>query len=267
GQKIRKRSESFADHFSQATLFWNSMSEWEKQHILDAFKFELGKVDHQHIREGVVAHLAQVDSGLAEAVAEGVGVAAPQTSGANHGKRSPALSQAEQTQSAATRRVAVLVADGVDADSLKQALAPLREQGVACELLAPRDGTLRSSSGSSLDSDRALTTMSSVLYDGVIVAGGEQSVQALLENGEAVHYASEAYKHAKPVGAIGAGVLLLQRSPIPDDALAERDVGLVERDGLVTLAGDSDPERFGPAFAKALAAHRHFERDVAAVAA
>ncbi|HEX3910100.1 MAG TPA: catalase [Solirubrobacteraceae bacterium] len=268
GQKIRKRSQSFADHFSQATLFWNSMSKWEKQHILDAFKFELGKVDREHIREGVVAHLAQVDGELAQAVAEGVGTTAPRTSSENHGRSSPALSQAGQPQVAATRRIAVLVADGVDADSLERALAPLREQGVVCELLAPRDGELQPSSGSSLESDRVLTTMSSVLYDGVLIAGGEQSAQALLENGEAVHYASEAYKHAKPVGALGAGVRLLERSPIPDDALAERDVGLVEREGLITLAGDGDDlERFGTAFAQALAAHRHFERDIAAVAA
>ncbi len=267
GQKIRKRSESFADHFSQATLFWNSMSGWEKQHILDAFKFELGKVDHKHIREGVVAHLAQVDAALAEQVAEGVGVSAPQARTENHGKSSPALSQAEQPGCAATRRIAVLLADGVDAESLAQALDPLREQGVVCELLAPRGGELESSSGSSIESDRALNTMSSVLYDGVIIAGGEQSVTTLLANGEAVHYASEAYKHAKPVGAIGAGVSLLERSPIPDDAMTGRDQGLVEREGLVTLSGEGDPQGFGAAFAKALAAHRHFERVVDSVAA
>jgi catalase len=248
-------------------LFWNSMSGWERRHIVEAFSFELGKVDHEHIRVGVVAHLANVDVELATAVARTIGVAAPRARTENHGKSSPALSQADQPRSAASRRVAVLLADGVDGEALEQALAPLREQEVVCELLAMRGGELESSSGSSLESDRALSTMSSVLYDGVIVAGGADSVQALLENGEAVHYVSEAYKHAKPVGAIGLGVRLLRRSSIPEEALSGREDGLVERDGLVTLAGEGEPGGFGTAFAEALAAHRHFERDVSAVAA
>lgn len=267
GRKVRRRSESFKDHFSQATLFWNSMSDWEKQHIVDAFKFELGKVDHEHIRRGVVAHLGNVDADLAAQVAEGVGVDAPGGGGSNHGKSSPALSQAEQPQSVATRKVAVLVADGVDMASLEQVLAPLREQGAMCELLAPRDGKLATADGDQIKSDRAIVTMSSVLYDAVLVAGGEQSVNTLLGNGEAIHYVAEAYRHAKPLGAIGLGVRLLQHAPIPNLSFADENNGLVAEDGVVTIAGTGDPAAFADAFAQAVAAHRHPQRDTAAVPA
>jgi catalase len=152
--------------------------------------------------------------------------------------------------------VAVLVADGVDAASLEPALAPLRAQGTQCELLAPRDGKLSTADQGEVKSDRAIVTMSSVLYDGVLVAGGEQSVHSLLENGDAVHYVAEAYRHAKPVGAIGAGIQLLAQAPIP--AL----------EGVVTIGeGATDLSGFGSQFAEALAAHRHHGRNLAVVPA
>jgi catalase len=114
--------------------------------------------------------------------------------------------------------------------------------------------------------------MSSVLYDAVLVAGGEEAVDALIANGEAVHYASEAYKHAKPVGAIGAGVRLLAHAPMNDARLAESPGdGLVDAHGVVTQAGDDlaagDLSAFAAAFAAAVARHRHFDRDLAGVPA
>jgi catalase len=269
GHTIRRRSDSFSDHFSQATLFWNSMSDWERQHIIDAFSFELGKVDHQHIREGVVEHLTQIDGELAAQVTGNVGVHSPEKAAAsNHGKSSPALSQAEQPRSAATRKIAVLIADGVDADALERALAPLREQGAVCELLAPHDGTIKTATGGAIDSDRAIVTMSSVLYDAVLVAGGEDSVSTLAGNGEAVHYVAEAYRHAKPVGAIGAGTRLLERAPLPDGSVPNGGEGVREQAGVVTLGDENgEAEAFGKAFAEALAAHRHHDRNLVAVPA
>jgi catalase len=268
GHTVRRRSESFKDHFSQATLFWNSMSTWEKQHIIDAFTFELGKVDHEHIRAGVVAHLSQIDGELATTVAQNVGVDAPAETATNHGKSSSALTQADQPQSPATRKVAVLVADGVDTQSLEQALAPLREQGIVCELLGPRDGKLQSAYGNEIKADRALVTVSSVLYDAVLVANGESSVEALASNGDAVHYVAEAYRHAKPVGAIGAGIELLEAAPLPSVPTANGGNGTLSQAGVVTIADtNGDLAEFGQAFAQAIAAHRHHDRDLAAVPA
>ena len=267
GRTIRRRSPSFADHFSQATLFWNSMSDWEQQHIIDAFSFELGKVDHAEIRQRVVGHLVEVDPRLATEVGRNVGVEAPAGSSENHGRRSAALSQASQPQSPATRKVAVLIADGVDAEGLTPVLEALGEAGVICELLAPRDGEISSRGGGTLTSDRALVTMASVLYDAVLVAGGEASVTTLSADGEAVHYVAEAFRHVKPLGALGDGVGLLQRAPLPEGAVPAGE-GVAERAGVVTVTGDgADPAAFAEAFLAASAAHRHHERDIAGVPA
>jgi catalase len=262
GAKIRKRSPSFEDHYSQATLFWNSMSDWEQQHLADALKFELGKVEREYIRERVVAHLAHVDHGLATQVAEGLGLQAPAEAEPNHGRSSPALSQAEQPHSVETRKIAVLAADGVDADALEKVLGRLRDAGAIPEVLAPHAGTLEGG----VAVDRQLLTMASVLYDAVLVAGGRRSVDALRGNGAAIRYMAEAYKHAKPVGAWGEGVDLLREAPLNDARVS--DNGLVAESGVVTIASDNgDLDEFAAAFAEAIAQHRHFDRQVAAVPA
>ncbi len=263
GVKIRKRSESFKDHYSQATLFWNSMSDWEQQHIVEALQFELGKVGRPEIRERVVSNLTNVDRELAGRVAEGLGLQAPRNGAENHGRSSPALSQAGQPQSVATRKVAVLAADGVDPKSLSTVLDHLRERGAVCELLGPHGGKL----DGGVAVDRPLTTMASVLYDAVLVGGGQESVEALRGNGAAVRYVAEAYKHAKPVGAIGEGVELLRDARLVDARLS--DNGLEAESGVVTLAapGDHDLGAFASAFAEAVAQHRHFDRRLEVVPA
>jgi catalase len=271
GRKIRERSPSFKDHYSQATLFLNSMSDWEREHLIEAFRFELGKCEQMPVRERVVTNLNEIDHGLAVAVAEGVGVTPPPAeTRPNHGRRSPALSQAGQPGGVATRKVAVLAADGVDAGSLEPVVRALREQGVICEVLAPQDRELEAAGGGSLAADRGLMTMSSVLYDAVLVAGGDASADTLAGHGEAVHYVAEAYKHAKTVGAIGAGVRVLERAPLGAPRLArEAGDGVVGEHGLVTVAagGEGDGGPFAGAFAEALGRHRHFDRDVASVPA
>ncbi len=262
GTKVRKRSPSFEDHYSQATLFYNSMSDWEKQHIADALKFELGKVEREYIRERMLEHLVRVDHGLASAVAEGLGLAAPAETEPNHGRTSPALSQAEQPRGVETRKVAVLAADGVDGDALERVLGKLRGAGAVCEVLAPHAGTLEGG----VAVDRPLLTMASVLYDAVLVAGGRGSVEALRTNGAAIRYVAEAYKHAKPVAAWGEGVDLLRDAPLNDARLS--DDGLVAEAGVVTIASDNgELEQFTAAFADAIAQHRHFDRQVAVVPA
>jgi catalase len=260
GQVIRKRSESFADHYSQATLFWNSMSDWEKQHISDALVFELGHVQREYIRERIVEHLAKIDHELGAQVAEGLGLEAPSSSAQNHGRSSPALSQADQPGSVQTRRVAVLAADGVDAGSLEPVLEQLRGQGAICEVLAPQAGNLNG-----LKVEKPLQSFASVLFDAVLVAGGRQSVEALRGNGTAMRYVAEAYKHYKPVGAIGEGVELLREAPLNGARLS--DNGLVDEAGVVTLANGEDTDQFANAFAQAIARHRFFERETAPIPA
>lgn len=270
GHKIRKRSESFKDFYSQATLFWNSMADWEKEHIIAAFRFELGKCEHMHVREQVVDQLNHVDHELAVVVAEGIGVKAPaEEVTRNHGRSSPALSQANTVfDSVRSRKVAILVADGVDAGGVRQLADALRERGAIPELLAPQDGAVRGVGGEELLVDRAMNTMASVLYDAVVVPGGEQSVQTLSGDGYAVHFVAEAIKHAKPVGALGAGTVLVERTA-NGSARVTGDGSVTTDRGVVSAAGadGSVPQEFTESFCAALVQHRAWERDTAAVPA
>ncbi|GAB2934559.1 catalase [Micromonospora polyrhachis] len=260
GPKIRKRPESFADHYSQATMFWNSMSDWEKRHIVAAYRFELGKVERKHIRQRVVEHLTQIDHGLAVAVAEGIGVQAPAKVGENHDRRSPALSQANMPpDSIKGRKVAILVADGVDAASVTPLVDALRAQHAVPELLAAADGAVTAADGSTLPVDRAITTMASVLYDAVVVPDGVTAAEALRADGYAVHFVAEAYKHAKPLGFVGAGAQLWTAAHLPTGGTADA--------GVVTAEGDGLGSQFIDAFITTIAGHRFNERPVDAIAA
>jgi catalase len=265
GNKIRKRSESFADHYSQATLFWNSMADWEKEHIVAAFRFELGKVEPMHVREGVVRNLANVHPDLATRVAEGIGVEPPAPPATPPGdRRSPALSQANSpTDTVATRKIAILAADGVDGDHVRAATAALTEAGANCEVLAAADGSLSAASGDDVTVTRALTTVASVLYDAVLVPGGARSVQTLAGDGDAVHFVSEAFKHGKAIGALGDGVSLLEVARVTSVRRGDRET--VTDQGVVT--GGTASGDFTEAFITAVAAHRHPERDLSAVPA
>ncbi|WP_375539153.1 catalase [Actinomadura sp. J1-007] len=239
GEKIRRRSPSFGDHYSQATLFWNSMAGWEKEHIVNAFLFELGHVERRYIKERVIERLANVDAELAARVAEGIGTSPPTQTAANHGRSSPALSQEGQPQSVATRKIAVLVGDRTDAAALRPVLQALRDEGAICDVAAPHEGT-----AASFPVDKQISAASSVLYDAVLLAGGQE----LTADGYAVQFVREAFKHGKAIGSLPGSEPLLDAANLPGDQ------------GVVTAsAGDA----FAREFADAVAVHRHWDRDVA----
>ncbi|RFS85178.1 catalase [Actinomadura spongiicola] len=266
GHKIRKRSESFADHYSQATLFWNSMADWEKEHIVGAFRFELGKCEHRHIREGVVGHLNHVDHDLAVQVAAGVGVEAPAAPATpNHGRGSPALSQANSaTDSVRGRKIAILAADGVDSAAVAAVGDALMEAGAVCEILAAHAGFVQAANGGQVEVTRAMPTVASVLYDAVLVPGGEQSVRALAGDGDAVHFVAEAFVHCKAIGALDAGIGLLERAGITGVEFASNG-GTVSDTGVVT--GEGPGGDFSARLIDAVKAHRHWTRRKAHVPA
>ncbi|WP_017614602.1 catalase [Nocardiopsis salina] len=260
GDKIRVRSESFQDHYSQATLFWNSLADWERDHVVAAFRFELGKCEELGVRQQAVANLNHVDHGLAVSVAEGVGVEAPPTEETpNHGRSSPALSQANTAFGDLTgRQIALLVADGVDAPAADAVRRAFSDQGAHVEFLAPRDGALHTREEGVLNADRAYTTVSSVLYDAVAVVGGPDSAQALAEDGTARHFVLEAYKHHKPILLAADG-----RSIVDGTPLAERlpaSFGSTTTPEGVTVAPALDEESL-MAFLRLVGLHRHWERE------
>ncbi len=150
GQKVQARSETFGDHFSQATLFWNSMSPAEKEHIVEAFRFELGKVTLQRIQERMLDLIANVDEELAALVAQGLGLPAPKPGKVNQEiGRTSGLSQMEGLPAPVkSRMVAVLAADGVNVAEMMQMCRALDKASVKYEVIAPHGGFLQGNNGS-----------------------------------------------------------------------------------------------------------------------
>lgn len=250
--KIRQRSESFSDHFSQARLFFNSMSPHEKEHIIAAYSFELGKVEREFIRAREVNEiLANIDLELAKRVAANLGLPAPSKGTVEVRKtsfdHSPALSQANLLpENIKTRKVAILAANGVDGaaiDAMKKALAA---EGAHAKLLGPTSAPVKTADGKALPVDASMEGMPSVIFDAVFVPGGAASIKALSADGVALHYLLEAYKHLKAIALHG-------------DAKQLQDLLKLEADdGL--LQGKDVPGLTKPFFA-AIGQHRVWARE------
>ncbi|MBX4148069.1 catalase [Paenibacillus lautus] len=246
GRKVQARSDSFKDHFSQAALFWNSMSEVEKQHIVSAFQFELGKVQRKEIRQQVVDLFANVDSELATRISEGIGTMPPQTSFSASSESSPALSMMNTVKLPLTRKVAVLAGNGFT-DELPFVLTQLQQAGVITEVVSAKLGVIRGKAGAELEVNHSLLGADSVLFDAVLVAGGALSVSELLVEPKVLDFVKEAYQHFKPIAAIAEGANLLPSS---------------SGEGVVVAQENEDLKPFGEAFIHAIAAHRHWSRTI-----
>ncbi len=262
GHKVRERSESFSDHFSQATLFWNSMTPPEKQHIVEAAHFELGKVETEAIRIRVVDLFNRVDNDLAVRVARGIGVPEPKPVGKNHGRSSPALSMENTVKSPRTRKVAVLIADGVDEAALQAVRQALKDEGVTTKLIAMTFTPVRGLGGGELKPDMIHVTAASVLFDAVLVPPG--AAEALRTQGDAVHFIAEAFKHCKPIGALGEAVDLLPFARVEGIDLAGPG-GVTEDKGVVTTRDPAATAEFARVFIHAIARHRHWNRETKAM--
>ena len=284
--KVRARSASFFDHFSQARLFFNSQSAPEQNHMVNALRFELGKVETPAIRERMVYLLAQVEKGLANRVAEGLGITVPATidgpvnqsisADANPNDMqpkpvakdvgtSPALSMANGPKDTIkTRKIAVLAADGFDAAALSAMTKALTAAGAQVKLVAPRLGMLKGVNGDELKIDFSLLTSASVLFDALYVAGGEASVTTLKREAKALHFINEAYLHCKAIAATGAGVDLVNASHVGarlGDANAGKPKDVMVNEGVV-LSREAPPAKVAAEFIKAIAEHRHWSREM-----
>ncbi len=264
GTKVRGKSEKFQDHFSQATLFFRSQSRPEQNHLINALRFELGKVEVPAVRERVIGLLAYVDAGLAAKVAEAFDIPVPDVQAPLNRslpadadvnslqpydevvepERSAALSMATTVKDTIrTRRVAILVnKDGViEAQALKDALG---RAGAMAKIIAPTTGALKNGKVS-LTVDHALMTTSSVLFDAIAVVGGKETWLALPD---AKDFVGDAFRHCKAIAFMGDAVELI----------AEWRLGGKKIPGVVT--GNSSKD-VSSAFVKAIAAHRHWERE------
>jgi len=265
GKKVRERSPSFKDFYSQARLFWNSMSGPEKDHIVQAFHFELGKVENRDIRQRVVDMFANVDAELAGRMASGIGAKPPgEVKPAKEGKvtKSPGLSQENTVKDTIkSRRIAVLAADGVDAAALMRVKETLMAAGAHFKVVSRNQGMLKGADGKEVEVDKSYETTGSIMFDAVFVPGGKESVEALKKQGPAIHFINEAFLHCKPIGAIGEGIGLLEASDIKGVELAgPGSTGVVSDKGIVTLRSPSDMEAYCRKFFEAIARHRHWDR-------
>jgi catalase len=260
--KVRGKAERFADHYTQATLFWNSQTAVEQSHIINAFRFELSRVQTPAIRERMVAGLLNVDDRLAETVAAGLGMrdmpsALPkvlQQEVTPEVTASAALSLFARPGdgSIRARRVAILVGDGVDGDPLRRLAEELQSRGAVPRFVGQRLGIATSSAGQALTIDVTMEAAPSVLFDAVVVPSGD--LDGLAADGRTLEFLKDQYRHCKPMLVIGNGTVLLDKAGIPGTLPSgESDPGLVIGDGV--------DETIGPAFMAALGSHRSFARE------
>jgi catalase len=271
--KIRRRSPTFDDHFTQARLFFNSQSVCEKDHIVAAFRFELSKVDQPAIRQRMVDNLAHVDEKLARRVAEPLGINPPDARAAagragyrEHRMKlpieeSPALRMVDTGDgSIKTRKVAILAADGIDSASLKPIREAIEQAGAQCKVVAARLGTVTSASRRQLEVDATFANMPSVMFDAVLVPAGAQGAEALARSGEAVHFVLEAYKHCKAICTIGEGVQLLSTLGFGAEPRADAAGVVVAATPATNLGDHTAALRIAQDFVAAIAKHRHWDR-------
>ncbi|MEJ8859422.1 catalase [Variovorax robiniae] len=262
--KVRGAPEKFADHYTQATLFFESQTPVEQAHIAAAFRFELSKLTVPAIRERVLSSLVNASPALAAKVAAGLGMdvpapmpralEAPQTPEV---AVSPALSLKARPGdgSVRTRKVAILVANGVHGESLSAVQEALLAQGAVGRLVGPRIGAFTTSSGDAIQADASMENEPGFLFDGLVLPDGEASVEALASYGHTGEFIKDQYRHGKTILAFGASQALLAEAKVQELLpTGERDPGIV-------LADASDGEQAAQRFIQALALHRHPERE------
>ncbi len=262
--KVRAKPEKFADHYTQATLFFDSQTAAERAHIAAAFRFELSKVTVPAIRQRMVASLRNASEALAQQVAEGLGmreVPAPLPRAlANPAQpevtASPALSLMARPGDGSVRgrKVALLVADGVDGDAVARMQEALAKNGAVGRLVAPRIGPVRTLSGEMLDADASLENEPGFLFDALVLPDGEDAVAALARNGHTPEFIRDQYRHCKPLLVLGASRMLLDKAGVPAAAPdGGSDPSLIVAESLDATAGQ--------AFLTALAGPRNFARE------
>jgi catalase len=266
--KVRAKPEKFADHYTQATLFFDSQSPVEQDHIANAFRFELSKVTVPAIRERMVASLRNASEALARKVAMGLGIdplpeplpLALQTPATPEVTRSPSLSLLARPGDGSLkgRKVALLVAPGVDGASLSTVQAALVKAGAVARLVGTRVGRLPTADGDTFDADASLENEPGFLFDALVLPDGEAGVAALSQDGHTMDFIRDQFRHCKPILAFAGSRLLLAKAGLPmsmDKAHAQGGTGLL-------FAETDEADAVSADFIEAIARHRHFGREM-----
>ncbi len=263
--KLRGKPEKFADHYTQATLFYESQSPAEQAHIAAAFRFELSKVTVPAIRERSVAMIRNASESLATRIASGLGMALPDalplaiaTPAAPEVKVSPTLSLLARPGdgSITARRIAMLVAPGVDAAevaAIRDALVPL---GAVVRLVGPRIGPIAARGGGAVEAQASLENEPGFLFDALVLPDGEDAVAALAADGHTMEFIKDHYRHCKAILVLGAAGALMRQAGVP---LPKGNDPVIPG---VVVATESQSKQGLQAFVDAVARHRHPEREM-----
>lgn len=265
-KKIRGRSASFSDHFSQPALFYQSLAKWEQEHLKEAYIFELGKCTHQHIQERMLYIIDKINKDLAKKVAKGLGIAIPKsieeplnqaigadadvakfqpTKKIHYLDDAPSLSQANtKFDSIATRQIAVLVANGFSMSDFKKMTAVLKNEAAVIKIIAPHGGKVKCDDGMEHKVDASIATTESVLYDAIYIPGGKASIDALKQEKKFIKFINEAFKHCKAIAVDHEAKELLEETYVMD----------FKDDEAIFI--DAKPQDFKNAIAK----HRNWNR-------
>ena len=240
GRKVRERPEGFADHYSQARQFYTSQTKAEQGHISDALIFELSKVQKPAIRARVVSHLPNIDAGLADRVARGLGLprkihaSSPGVVPRKDLKPSGALSIAKNPpKTFAGRKVGALVSDGLDLALLQALKKELEREGASLEIIAPTVGGVEASDGTRIEAHQRIGGGPSVLYDAVAILLSGEGARSLLQNSAARDFVSDAYTHLKFIGWVKGAKPLFEKAGIARDL----DEGFFELTGATSVSG------------------------------
>ena len=238
GDKLRIRPESFADHYSQARLFFRSLDPAEQAHLASALVFELSKVEVEAIRVRMLSNLVNVDPELAGRVAAGLAMATPDASPAAAPVQdldpSPALRivrGARELDTLKGRTVGVLIADGSDGAAIKTLVDAVQAEGGVVKIVAPKVGGAKLKGGKMMKADGQLAGTPSVVLDAVALVLSEDGCAALTKDAAAVQFVMDAFGHLKAIG------FSPEAQPLLDKAGVEPDEGVVALDGFVGAAG------------------------------
>jgi catalase len=238
GDKVRTRSETFADHYSQARLFFRSMTEPEQRHMINAFTFELSKVETIEIRRRMLGHLHIIDPKLGKAVEAGLGLEG-QALKLSPAKKpidmqpSPALSiLAKAKPTLQGRKVGILVTDGTDAAWVTELRAALQKEGATLEVVAPKAGAIAGKGGKPIPVDHLVQGGPSIFFDAVVAAPSAPGAEKLLRLPPAIDWIRDAFAHLKVIGVVSTAAKLAAKAGIDLD------------EGVITMAKPKDIDRF-----------------------
>ncbi|WP_297186986.1 catalase [uncultured Porticoccus sp.] len=259
--KVRGKPEKFAEHYAQATLFFNSQTAVEKAHIAGAFRFELSKVAVSAIRERMLSSLVNVSKELAAEVAAGLGMEMPEAMPKAIDNpqppevtKSPALSLTALPGECGirTRQIAILVENGVHYTPLAELYTALTDAGAVVHFVGPRVGIFVGDSGEVIEADKSMENSPAVLFDALVLPDGREAIQALAGNGHTIEFVKDQFRHCKTILALGTGRELLVMARIGSD---------IDEDPGILLAEGTNATGIASTFIDAVAAHRHPARD------